>query len=107
MTDSMKLSPYSSMSRPRPLALAWLTMPFTKSVSRCEGLRDERPADLLVRMVKLNLRIASILGDLESYRRLCFTSGEMSLYCGAFHRGRLTDCLLIVLLVSVLLRLSF
>ena len=53
--------------------------------------------------MEAHLQIAPILGDLESYRRLRFTSGKMFVYCGAFRRRHLMDRLLFSVL---LLRLS-
>src|SRR5258708_35696815 len=53
-------------------------------------------------MVYPNLRIAPILRDFASYRRLRSTSGKIFLNCGAFRRRYLMNCLLFI----VLLRLS-
>ena len=72
-------------------------------VSRREDVHDKRLADSLVRMVQLNLRVAPILGDLESDLRLCFTSGKMLVYCNALRRRHLMNCLLFFI---VLFRLS-
>ena len=94
MTDSMKLSPRSSTSAHNAV--------YKVAISRCEEFPEERLANWLVRMVELDLRIAPILGDPESDLRLCFTSGKMLVYYGAFGRRHLICCLLFI----VLFRLS-
>jgi len=73
------------------------------AISRCEGFHEERLANWLVWMVERDLRIAPILADFESYRRLCFTSGKMLVYCDALGRRHLMNCLLFFI---VPLRLS-